>query len=132
MNANFVDTNIVVYSLSDDDEKRLQALKIIATKPVISTQVLNETTNTLQRKLQFTPQAIRAILTRLIQECYVVPLHAETTLSALNIMERYRFSFYDSLIIAAALAANCTTLYSEDMQHQQLIDNQLIILNPFK
>lgn len=132
MNANFMDTNIVVYSLSDDDEKRLQALKIIATKPVISTQVLNETTNTLQRKLQFTPQAIRAILTRLIQECYVVPLHTETTLSALNIMERYRFSFYDSLIIAAALAANCTTLYSEDMQHQQLIDNQLLIINPFQ
>lgn len=132
MNANFVDSNVVIYSFSDDDEKRLQALKILAAKPVISAQVLNETTNTLQRKLKFTPQAIRVILTRLIQECYVVSLHAETSLSALAIMERYQFSFYDSLIIAAALAANCTTLYSEDMQHQQLIDNQLLIINPFK
>lgn len=75
---------------------------------------------------------VYTILIRLIAECDVVPIQAETTLSAVTIMERYQFSFYDSLIIATALAANCTTLYSEDMQHSQLIDNQLLILNPFK
>jgi predicted nucleic acid-binding protein len=131
MNANFVDTNVIIYSLSDVDEKRLTALKIIASKPVISAQVLNETANTLQRKLKFSPQTIHTILTRLIAECDVVAIQAETSLSAIIIMERYRFSFYDSLIIATALAANCTTLYSEDMQHAQLIENKLSIVNPF-
>lgn len=52
MNVNFIDTNIVIYSFGDDDTKRLQALGIIAEKPIISTQVLNETANTLQRKLK--------------------------------------------------------------------------------
>jgi predicted nucleic acid-binding protein len=56
----------------------------------------------------------------------------ETVLSAITIAERYRFSFYDSLIIATALKANCTTLYSEDMQDGQLIENKLLIVNPFK
>jgi predicted nucleic acid-binding protein len=132
MNANFIDTNIVIYSFSDDDTKRHQALRIIAEKPIISTQVLNETANTLQRKLKFSPQVVHAIIKKLIQECYFVPVLGETTLSALNIMERYKFSFYDSLIIATALSANCKILYSEDMQHEQVIEKQLIVLNPFK
>lgn len=41
-------------------------------------------------------------------------------------------TIYDSLIIATALEASCTTLYSEDMQHGQLIENKLLIINPFK
>lgn len=56
MNASFLDTNIVVYYFSDDDEKRLKALAILATKPVISAQVLNVCTNILKRKLNFKPQ----------------------------------------------------------------------------
>jgi predicted nucleic acid-binding protein len=132
MNASFVDTNIVVYCFSDDDDKRLKALAILATKPIISAQVLNECANVLKRKLNFKPEEIIVIIERLIQECHVVPLSAETTISALTITERYGFSIYDSLIIAAALSANCTTLFSQDMQHQQAIDDTLTIINPFK
>ena len=54
----------------------------------------------------------------------------ELYLRSLNIKSRYLYSFYDSLIIAAALEADCKTLYSEDMQHGQRIE-QLIIKNPF-
>jgi predicted nucleic acid-binding protein len=131
MNASFVDTNVVLYSLCDDEDKRLKALAILATRPVISAQVLNETAHIMRRKLGFKPTEIIAVILRLIQECRVVPIMADTTLSALNISERYGFSIYDSLIIAAALESNCTTLYSEDMQHQQKIDNLLVIVNPF-
>jgi len=49
---------------------------------------------------------------------------------ALDVAERWRFSFYDSLIIAAALQTNCTILYSEDMQHEQKIQT-ITIRNPF-
>ncbi len=49
-----------------------------------------------------------------------------------NIREKYRYSYYDSLVISAALYANCTVLYSEDMQHGQIIENKLKIVNPFE
>ena len=132
MNASFLDTNIVVYCFSDDDDKRRKALAILATKPVISAQVLNECANILKRKLNFKLEEIIVVINRLIQECHVVPLSAEITKAALTITERYGFSIYDSLIIAAALSANCTTLFSEDMQNQQIIDDKLTIINPFK
>ena len=51
--------------------------------------------------------------------------------SSLDIHTRYQFSFYDSLIVAAALEAGCTRLYSEDMQHGQQIQS-LTIQNPFR
>ncbi len=57
---------------------------------------------------------------------------ADTVLQACQIAERYRFSFYDSLIIAAALESNCTIVYSEDLQDGQHIEGRLIIKNPFK
>lgn len=132
MNASFLDTNIVVYCFSDDDDKRLKALSILATKPIISAQVLNECANVLKRKLNFNLEEIIVVINRLIQECHVVPLSAEITQSALSITGRYGFSIYDSLIIATALSANCTTIFSEDMQHQQVIDDKLTIINPFK
>jgi predicted nucleic acid-binding protein len=132
MNVSFLDTNVVLYCFSDDNEKRFKALSILATRPVISAQVLNESAHVMRRKLDFKPHEVINVIEKLIQECHVVPLTAETTLSALSIAERYGFSTYDSLIIAASLAANCSTLFSEDMQHQQIIDNQLTIINPFK
>jgi predicted nucleic acid-binding protein len=48
-----------------------------------------------------------------------------------EIAERYRFSFYDSIIVASALIAGCKTLYSEDLQHRQIIDKQLTVIDPF-
>jgi predicted nucleic acid-binding protein len=51
--------------------------------------------------------------------------------TAWKLQARYRFSYFDSLIIAAALAAGCSTLYSEDMQHGQVIAGRLTISNPF-
>jgi predicted nucleic acid-binding protein len=60
------------------------------------------------------------------------PITPATILAALTVAERYGFSHYDSLIVATALEAGCSTLYSEDMQHGQLIDNRLTIINPFR
>ena len=49
---------------------------------------------------------------------------------AVSLQGRYGYSFYDSLIIAAALEVGCTRLYSEDLQHDQRIHG-LTIVNPF-
>jgi len=74
---------------------------------------------------------IKTIIKRLSFESTVKPLTENIHFSALIIKERYQFSFYDSLIIASAIEADCDILYSEDMQHKQIIDEQLQILNPF-
>lgn len=50
---------------------------------------------------------------------------------ALHLAQAYRYSYYDSLILAASLEKTCHVLYSEDMQHQQVIEQQLTIVNPF-
>ena len=75
--------------------------------------------------------AIEKILTAILARVSCEPLDVGTVLSALRLGERLGYSHYDSQIIAAALAAGCSVLYSEDMQHGQLIDDTLTILNPF-
>lgn len=74
---------------------------------------------------------IREYLATIRTICDVRSLTLETHLLGLDIAERYGFSFYDSLIVSAALFADCSTLYSEDMQHAQKIENRMVITNPF-
>lgn len=131
MNDSFLDTNIIIYSLGKDIEKRKQSIELISCHPFISAQVLNETANTLIRKFSMPINDIKVIIKRLTIECKVKPLTEKIHFSALTIKERYQFSFYDSLIIASALESGCDILYSEDMQHKQVIDGQLQIINPF-
>ena len=132
MSAEFVDTNIALYSLSDDATKRGRALAILIERPVLSLQVLNEAANVMRRKLGFEIPAIREVLLRWLRESRLHPLAPSTLLSALDVAVRYGFSHYDSLIIAAALESGCSTLYSEDLQHGQVIDHRLTVVNPFK
>ncbi len=132
MNAEFVDTNVVIYSLSDDIEKRRQALTILVKRPVLSLQVLNEAANVMRRKLGFEIPEIRKVLLCWIRESHVHPLTPSTLLSSLDMAARYGYSHYDSLILAAALEAGCSVLYSEDFQHNQVVENKLTIINPFR
>lgn len=61
----------------------------------------------------------------------IVSFSSDTQIKAINIKDKYKFQYYDSLIIATALENGCNTLYTEDMQHNQIIENQLKIINPF-
>ncbi len=132
MPGEFVDTNIVIYSLDKDGPKQQNALVLLADKPVMSVQVLSETANIMRRKLGFDIPAIRAVINRISQECLSIQSLSLSTLdNAIDIAGRYGFSHYDSLIIAAALQADCITLYSEDMQHGQIIENRMMVINPF-
>jgi predicted nucleic acid-binding protein len=132
MNAEFVDTHVVLYSLSDDVAKRRRALAILVDRPMLSLQVLNEAANVMRRKLGFAIPAIREVVLRWMGESRLHPLAPSTLLSALDVAQRYGFSHYDSLIVAAALEAGCATLYSEDLQNGQVIDQRLTIINPFE
>lgn len=132
MPGEFIDTNVVIYSFSQDEHKQSKALAILAKHLVMSVQVLSETANIMKRKLGFDITSIRTVINRLSQECSLLhPINFNTLNHAFDIPERHGFSHYDSLIIAAALQTGCTTLYSEDMQHGQIIEDRMIILNPF-
>jgi predicted nucleic acid-binding protein len=97
----------------------------------MSIRVLSETANIMRRKLGFDISAIRTVINRISQECSLLHLINSTLNNAFDIAERYGFSHYDSLIIAAALQTDCTTLYSEDMQHGQVIEERMMTINPF-
>jgi len=132
MNARiFADTNLFVYAESQDRNKSEQALAIIQRSPVISTQVINETVNVLTRKYGFTLPEAHDIASSLLDLCEIVAVDAFTVRKAIDLAARYSISHWDSLIVAAALLANCDILYSEDMQDGQIFDDRLTVINPF-
>lgn len=129
----FLDTNIVVYLYSGDEpEKQAAALSLIEqNNPVISTQVLSELANTLSRKFGLSYDVVAKAVAEVRDACIVVPVMPDTIAQALGLAQVYKYSYYDSLILAAALSAGCETLATEDMQHGQLIEGVLTIRNPF-
>ncbi|MCQ8118088.1 PIN domain-containing protein [Methylomonas rosea] len=127
----FIDTNVLLYVFSGDSGKADRAEAILQTGGCVSVQVLNEFTSVAKRKFNMSYPEIREALQVVKTVCQILPLTLEIHEQGLDIAERFGFSMYDSLIVAAALLAGCTTLYSEDLQHGQLIQDQLLIVNPF-
>jgi len=135
----FIDTNILIYSFDETAlEKQKVAQQIIQNaltngSGVISSQVIQEFFNVAIRKfsspmsLEDCSNYLHSVLIPLCQVFTSAKLYENT----LNIMKTYNYTLYDSLIITAALEANCTILYSEDLQHNQKI-GKLKIINPFK
>ncbi|MEA5568949.1 MULTISPECIES: PIN domain-containing protein [unclassified Anabaena] len=139
--ASFVDTNVWLYRLLDDqkievaerERKRNIAISITdAEGIIISTQVVNEISNNLLKKAAFNEEQVKAVIQSLYRRCTVVEFNLTIFESASNLRSRYNFSFWDSLIVACALAAGASILYSEDMQDGLVVDSQLQIVNPFK
>lgn len=128
----FFDTNVLIYLLSADAAKADLIEERLAEGATVSVQVLNEFTSVALRKLGMSVTEIREALEPITAICHVVPLTIEIHQRGLQIAERYRFSFYDALIVAAALESSCTMLYTEDLQDGQVIDNTLAIRNPFR
>ena len=130
----FLDTNILVfcYSYTEPAKQRAARELISDSNSFISTQVLQELANTLTRKFKFSFSDVEKVIEESRQN-NIVHINTESTLlQACKIAERYGFSFYDSVIISAALESDCTLLYTEDMNAGQLIEKKLKILNPFE
>jgi predicted nucleic acid-binding protein len=128
--TDFLDTNVLVYAVSDDAKKADEAERLIASGGVISVQVLNEFASVATKKLQRRVALVRDILARFRALCMVVPMDVATHEDGLDLAERHRLAIYDSMIVAAALRAGCSVLYSEDFAHGQVIEG-LTIRNPF-
>ena len=121
----FFDTSVLLYLLSPEADKADRVEELLAERATISVQVLNEFAAVATRKLRMTMPEVRKVLDTLRAVCDVEPVTVETHDRALAIAERYGYSLYDSLLIAAALIAGSGKLYSEDLQHGQLIDRRL-------
>jgi predicted nucleic acid-binding protein len=127
----FFDTNVILYAFRQDDTRGQVAETLLAAGGTLSVQVLNEFVAVVRRKLEKSWDEVRHALDILGVFCpEPVPLTVETHERAVQVAERYGYSIFDSLIIAAALHAGARTLYSEDMQDGQAIDG-LTIRNPF-
>ena len=127
----FFDTNILLYLLSADQAKADRAEALIADGGTISVQVLNEFAATAIRKLKMSWADVADVLDTIRAICPVQPLTVETHDKGRALAERYGFSVYDAMIVASALLEDCTTLYSEDMQHGQVVEARLTVQNPF-
>lgn len=135
----FIDTNVFIYHLDTTDaRKHAVAERIVrdglaSGNACISFQVVQECLNTALRKAQVALDldSARSYLDTVLTPLLQVPASPALYHRALDVQARWRFSFYDSLIVAAALTAGCSRLLSEDLQHGQRIET-LTIHNPFK
>ena len=129
----FIDTNILIYAFSSDDkEKRdiaLSALDDCST--VISIQVIKEFINIFIKKKSVSLGVIKETIREIINVAELVNENVDLSFNALDIHEKYGFSFYDSLIVSAAIEADCNVLLSEDMQSGQILEGKVKIVNPF-
>ena len=128
----FLDSNIILYAFGEKGHEKEIAKDLIRKRPLITIQVVNEIINVLLRKFNFSVDKTKEILNFLKFKTEIRLLNLQTIDSALHIKEKYKYSFWDSLIIASALENECLILYTEDLQHEQVIEGKLKIINPFE
>jgi predicted nucleic acid-binding protein len=132
MPGSFFDSNVILYLASSDGAKVSRVEELLAERGSISVQVLNECANVLRRKHNMLWPALRAFLFQLREGLNVLPVMIDIHEAALWLAERYGFAVYDAMIVAAALSAECDTLWSEDMQDGLVVEKRLRIVNPFR
>ena len=133
----FVDTNIFLYAALEDDFQQgkrtgaVNLLKGFSDKIVyINTQVLNEFYSVMLRH-GASDEAIRDRLNVIIGETKVSVIRISTVKRCWDMRLKYRYNYWDCLILASALENDCGILYTEDLQHGQIIEKSLKIFNPF-
>jgi predicted nucleic acid-binding protein len=134
----FLDSNIWLYALSHEvgnptaEAKRISAIELTQRSGiVISFQVINEVCINAIKKLKFTQSEILELIQDFYAGCIVIESSQDLSVQAARLRSQYQLSFWDSLIVAAAIQSGVSVLYSEDMQSGLNVNNQLKIINPF-
>ena len=134
-NKVLLDTNLWVYLYSkaplDKYEKVNTILLSYIESLIVNTQILGELYNVLLKKKLRTQAQAQEIISQLVAGFDISQITVMQVVEAIKINARYGYTYWDSLLIAAALHNDCHILYSEDMQHDQLIEGKLRIINPF-
>jgi len=133
MQNEFVDTNVLLYRVDNRDPRKRDIAKLLISELgdgiITSTQVLQEFYWNATNKLRLPPSSARQLVEYLCRR-KVIQVTPSIVLASMDTSERYRISFWDSLIVEAAAAAQCSVLYSEDLQHGQKIRG-VRVHNPF-
>ncbi len=128
----FLDTNILIYIYSKDIRKKGISLDIIENKDCyISSQVLQEFISVLRKKYKLEWPALEKGFQQITSTVKIYTNTISTISKACKIAEKYKYSFYDSLIVTSALEVKCHKLYTEDLHSGQVIENKLEIINPY-
>ncbi|GHH15405.1 ribonuclease VapC [Sphingomonas glacialis] len=131
MPGSFFDSNVPLYLAAGTSPKADRAESLLSKGGVISVQVLNEIANVGLRKFGMSMAQLDLFLAGIRGAMRTIPVSIEIHELALEVRERHRFAFYDCAIVAAALLADCDTLWSEDMHDGLVIERRLTIRNPF-
>lgn len=129
-----IDTNLWVYLYAKNPDNKYRKVRELIDNNfdsiIISTQILGELYNVLTKKKLIDREAAKQIILETSLNFQVVEIDLIKVVTALDINSRYGYSYWDSLVIATALNSDCSIIYSEDMQHNQFIENQTQIINP--
>jgi predicted nucleic acid-binding protein len=129
-----LDTNLWVYLYSKNPADKYEKVNTLLSSQIesliMSTQILGELYNVLLKKKFRTQAQAQEIISQLIAGFDITEIPATQVIEAIKINVRYGYSYWDSLLVSTALLNNCSILYSEDMQHDQLIEGKLRIINP--
>ena len=127
-----LDTNILIYSHDTTDlYKQNIARDLMLTFPVVSAQVVSEYMNVLRRIMMIPKDKLLGLCAKTLKNIKIYPVGITVIRIAEQLVQRYDLQLFDSIIIASSIEAGCEILYSEDMQHNLLIENKLRIVNPF-
>jgi predicted nucleic acid-binding protein len=131
MAGEFLDSNVLIYAFTND-LRATRAQTLLTADCITSVQGLNEFANVARRKLKMSWSEVNQALASLRELLRAThPIDLATHDLALSVAERHSYSLFDALMIASALQAGCTILYSEDMQHGMSINGRVRIVNPF-
>jgi predicted nucleic acid-binding protein len=127
----FLDTNIIIYAVTDDDYRCDRAIEVLGQGGIVSAQIMSELTNTLMRKFNLRWRDIEEALdkTRAVVD-EIRPVTAEIHAVAVTITRDHKVSWFDALIVSSALEAGCSELVTEDLQHGRKF-GRMKIVNPF-
>lgn len=131
--AIFLDSNIIVYAYSEDEPEKQAIAYELCSLPDrwISTQVMIEFSNIAHRKMKKEWSEITVSLFEIRQNFQILITTDDMILRASHLAERYRISWFDSLIVMAGLESGSSIIYSEDLNDSQVFEGQLKVVNPF-
>ncbi|MDX1919971.1 MAG: PIN domain-containing protein [Candidatus Caenarcaniphilales bacterium] len=133
----FLDSNIWIYAYAEKGKTEIKhslSRNLIDehfNKIILSTQTLSEIYNVLTKKHLLDLDSSEEVIGDLINHFQVNEVKPQTVLKALKLRKQLQYSYWDCLMLSSALLSDCSIFYSEDLQHNQLIENKLRIVNPF-
>lgn len=130
----FLDSNILIYAYSIDEPKKQKMVQDLLNKHeiiIISTQTINEFINVTVKKKMLNNAQVASVVNELFSVFVIELINQDTIKKALELVDKYHYSYFDSLMLSSAIVSSCATLYSEDMHHEHIVEGKLKIVNPF-